>query len=132
MTFFRWHGEHVPLCFCADHAWSGLWGSAWTEDGSRTRCPGCDGTGEGWRDCPRCHGDDPDDCERCGGDGGLPECEVCEGEGWQDCEPGDDWGQVIEFDGEVTGTGFDDEPTVVPTSVVRTMTWREFKRSANT
>lgn len=147
MTFFRWHSFEAPP-FTAVNAWSGLWGSEFSADGARTKCPTCDGSGDGWRECPSCHGD-PDGCERCADAGVIDECEDCEGEGWRDCvrgysscasaedllaymrehagEPKDDWGKVVIFDGDVTGTGHDDEPCVVPTQIVKQMTWSEFK-----
>lgn len=148
-TFYRWHRTDAPA-FSADNAWSGLWGSEFSEDGSRTKCPTCDGTGDGWRDCPACHGN-PDDCERCANAGTIDECEGCEGEGWQDCVRGysccwtaqnladymtahagdlaDDWGKVIVFEGEQVDTGFDGEPTAVPETIVKEMTWTEFKKT---
>lgn len=148
-TFYRWHQADAPT-FSAANAWSGLWGSEFSEDGSRTKCPSCDGTGEDWRDCPRCHADGSA-CDRCDGAGVINECEDCGGEGWRDCvrgysccwsaadlaayitghagEPKDEWGVVIIFDGEQTGTGFDDEPTAVPNQIIKEMTWNEFKAS---
>lgn len=149
-TFYRWHQADAPA-FTAQNAWSGLWGSEFSEDGSRTKCPTCEGTGEGSRECPRCHGDYDrmESCKRCEGAGGLNECEHCEGEGWHDCAPGysccwtaedliaymtthagephDDCGVVIVFEGEQADTGFDGEPTAVPTKIIKEMTWTEFK-----
>lgn len=148
MTFFRWHQAEAPA-FTAANAWSGLWGSEFSDDGSCTKCPACDGDGDGWRDCPSCHGD-PNGCERCDDTGAINECEDCEGAGWRDCvrgysccwtaeelaaymtkhagEPRDEWGAVIVFDGDLAGTGFDGEPTAVPTTVIKEMTWSEFKK----
>lgn len=148
MTFYRWHSADAPL-FTAANAWSGLWGSDFSADGSRTRCPGCDGTGEGWSECPACHGN-LGGCERCEDAGVINECEDCGGDGWRACvrgyscchtaadlvaymrdhagEPRDDWGRVIVFQGEQTGTGIDDEPCVVPENVIAEMSWTEFKK----
>ncbi|MFC9973510.1 hypothetical protein ACFVH6_21710 [Spirillospora sp. NPDC127200] len=150
-TFYRWHHNDAPT-FDADHAWSGLWGSEFNADGSKTKCMTCDGDGEDWRDCPRCHGDIDamPDCDRCEGNGAINECGDCDATGWIDCVRGfsscrtaeelygyftdrarsgvaaDGLGTVIVFEGEQTGTGFDDEPCVVPTRVLKEMTWTEF------
>lgn len=149
MTFYRWHRADAPA-FTPTNAWSGLWGSEFSADGTRTKCPTCDGTGEGWQECPRCHGE-LGGCARCGDEGGIDECEDCDGEGWRACVrgysccwsaqelhdymtahagvPRDDWGKVVVFDGEQTGTGHDDEPCVVPSRVIAEMAWGEFTQS---
>ena len=149
MTFYRWHRTDAPA-FTATNAWSGLWGSEFSEDGTRTLCPTCDGSGEGWRDCPTCRGDMDrmPGCDECEGAGVINRCEDCHGDGWRDCvrgysccasaaeliaymrehagEPRDDWGTVLAFEGEQTGTGYDGEPTVVPSRVIAEMAWSEF------
>ncbi|WP_028478715.1 hypothetical protein [Nocardia sp. CNY236] len=74
-------------------------------------------------------------------------CSLCGGTGWQDCvrgyscltDPeqlieymadrtliGENDGQVIVFEGIQTDTGFDDEPTVVPTKILQRLSWQEF------
>src|SRR5690554_2661981 len=85
-VFYRFHQNAAP-CFCADHAWSAPWGSAFTPDGSQYECPSCDGTGDNHIDpaCRHCDGtgedtttcyhcdgtsyDDDDMCSECGGTG---------------------------------------------------------------
>jgi hypothetical protein len=126
-TFYRWHQNEAPA-FTADNAWSGLWGSTFSADGSQTQCRTCDGTGK-YADMP---------------------CEECDGEGWEDCLPGyscchsaedlltymrvhagkpeGDEGRVIVFEGEQVDTGFDGEPTAVPNKILKEMTWSEFVR----
>ncbi|WP_289008987.1 hypothetical protein [uncultured Thermomonospora sp.] len=145
-TFYRWHQNDIP--FTADRAWSGLWGAEFNEDGSKTMCFACDGTGAGVRDCPTCTGDWEKrwDCPTCQGEGIVDGCEDCDGEGWKPCvrgfsceytpealiryfaeydePPGD--GRVVVFEGEETGTGFDGEPCAVPERVIEELTWGEF------
>lgn len=124
-TFFRFHRTDAPE-FSAANAWSGLWGSEFSEDGSATRCHNCD-NGQTF-----VFGE---------------KCDLCEGTGWEDCaegysccdtaeeliayfaahlgsDPGD--GAVIVFEGHQVGTGFDGEPLAVPARVVETLTWAEF------
>lgn len=122
-TFYRVHWSDAPE-FNADNAWSALWGTTRSEDGSQTECLTCDGTGEL----------DDERCTNCGG------------EGWDDCVRGYSccWNpeslvayfnrpgmqpngeNVIVFEGYQTGTGFDGEPCAVPTKIIETLTWEEF------
>ena len=120
--FYRVHPSDCPP-FHATNAWSALWGSTRSEDGSQVECPACDGTSE---------------------DLGEP-CLDCD-DGWIDCVPGysccdtaqelidyfterseptaDD--AVIVFEGRQVDTGFDGEPTAVPHHVIETLTWDQF------
>jgi hypothetical protein len=123
-AYYRVHGAAAPE-FSADHAWSALWGSVYSADGSQTQCGECDGAGQ------------------------LPygPCESCSGEGWHDAARGysgcytaedllaymaqhgspADTDEVIVFEGQRMGEGFDGEPLVVPTRIVRRLTWAAFK-----
>lgn len=128
-TFYRLHSNPSAPCFCAEHAWSGLWGGEWNEDGSATHC------------------------NRCGGTGTLlfgEECTTCDGDGWEPALHGysacwdaaelaeymDEHGVVADndpvviFEGRQVGTGFDGEPLAVPTGKVRWITWKELKELA--
>lgn len=154
-TFYRFHWDGSPE-FSAANAWSALWGTTRTADGTQTQCVPCDGTGEGSRDCPTCKGsgrqeddwEDWKDCPACKGDGQIDGCDSCDGEGANDCqrgyscfevpetlieyfvergEPDDDDGKVIVFEGEYYGAGFDGEDLAVPTRVIEEMTWSEFR-----
>jgi hypothetical protein len=156
-TFWRFHWADCPE-FNAEHAWSALWGTTRTPDGTHTYCVACDGTGQGQRDCPACNGtgwlDWDDQCTTCDGSGQVDGCESCKGEGVDDCqrgyscfteaeslldyfatpargEPADNDGKVILFEGDHQGTGFDGEDLAVPTAIVKEMTWSEFLASQN-
>lgn len=123
-TFYRLHAtEHE---FSAAGAYSALWGSVWSEDGTQTECTSCY---EGDRDG----------------------CRVCDGTGWQDAQEGysccdtaeelieymtehgiaGDDDKVIVFEGVRTGTGFDGEPLAVPTRIIEETTWSQFQTRAN-
>jgi hypothetical protein len=127
-TYYRLHRDDAPT-FTADNAWSGLWGGTFSPDGARSECPQCDESGEY--------------------DG--EECSHCAGEGWLDCDYGysccytaaelvayfsrgggldavDLAQPVVVFAGEQVGNGFDGEPLVVPTEVVRWTTLGELAR----
>lgn len=149
-AFYRLHRDDIP--FTPDRAWSGRWGAEFNEDGSRTMCFTCDGTGIGVRDCPTCTSNyaDPEDrwaCPTCGGDGVVDGCGDCDGEGWEDCVrgfscehspeallryfqrrgmDGAPGARVIVFEGRQTGVGFDGEPCAVPEKILEEMTWGEF------
>lgn len=145
MSFYRFHNTEAPA-FTADNAWSGLMGSEFNADGSQTKCPVCDGTGQDDTDpvCSSCGGDG---CDTCDHTGMNADCADCDGEGWQDCvrgfsscrtaedlvryfseraQPRDHEGVVYVFEGYQAGTGFDGEPCVVPERVIKEMTWSEF------
>ncbi|MEV0297030.1 hypothetical protein [Nocardia sp. NPDC050710] len=102
-----------------------------------------------FRDCRGLPDSEVADCGTCGGTGQVVvDCMLCEGTGWQDCvrgyscfaDPeqlvsylrervgpvGDSDGAVIVFDGYQVDTGFDDEPTVIPETVVARRTWTQF------
>ncbi|MFB4197747.1 hypothetical protein [Streptomyces carpaticus] len=122
-TWWRVHWSDCPP-LSEEHAWSALWGATRSEDGSQTECRDCDGSGDL---------------------AGEP-CTICGGEGWEDSVPGyscaaspeallayfdrpgmEPWGEtVIAFEGRQVDTGFDGEPTAVPTRVLQTWTWEEF------
>ncbi|WP_216917150.1 hypothetical protein [Nocardia noduli] len=136
----------------AENAWSALWGSERSTDGTRTRCP-CDGDFD-YEPCPDCQADEHDwdldrtECARCEDGGVIATCPLCGTTGWQDCARGyscwptpaqlityiservghmvDDVGTVVEFDGDIIDVGFDGEPLVVPTRIIRTSRWSEF------
>lgn len=122
-TFYRLHSNPAAPCFCAEHAYSGLWGGEWSEDGSQARCRECDG-------------------------GALlgtiiDDCGSCDGTGWEDAQYGyscctsandliaymDEHGNpadtdpVVIFEGEQVGTGFDGEPLAIPTGHIRWTTY---------
>lgn len=122
-TFFRVHWADAPA-FSAENAWSALWGSTRSEDGTQTECHSC------W-------------------EGNRDECKVCEGTGWEDALEGyscfdtaeelveyfthpardgllGDDDRVIVFEGIRSGTGFDGEPLAVPTRVIEELTWNAF------
>lgn len=146
-TYWRLHNSSTP-CFCADHAYSGVWGVEWTsQDGSQHKCPGClDQPGRSDAPCPGCDGYGWSDCGRCDGTG-YAECDRCDGTGIEDAArgyscctsaselvaymrqhaggdmPDDDHWQVVVFTGEQWGWGADGEPLVVPTRVLETLTW---------
>lgn len=151
-VFYRVHWADCPP-LSQENAWSALWGTRRTPDGTQTYCVPCDGTGKGTRNCPACDGCGWDAggferCSRCDGTGVLDECESCDGEGVHDCQRGyscfsdpqtlieyfkkrpgtvenDD--PVVIFEGEYYGAGFDGEDLAVPTRVVEEMTWAEFR-----
>ncbi|MFE2850539.1 hypothetical protein ACFXJO_05325 [Streptomyces lavendulae] len=123
-VFYRLRWSDCPP-FGPDNAWSALWGGTRSDDGSRTECLTCDGTGQlDGRPCP------DRDCD----------------EGWIDCvagysccasaeeliayfnsrgEPAAD-DTVVVFEGRQMGTGFDGEPTAVPERIVETLAWADF------
>jgi hypothetical protein len=45
MTYYRLHRDDAPE-FSPENAWSGVWGSTFSADGSRCQCELCDGAGE--------------------------------------------------------------------------------------
>lgn len=122
-TFFRFHAEGIPT-FRAEHAYSGLWGGEWLADGSASQCRECDGIGTAYGET----------CRSCNGEGWDPAQE-----GYSCCDTAQDLiayfaqhlgsdpgpGMVIEFEGQRVGNGFDGEPLAIPTSIIRTMTWKE-------
>lgn len=151
-VFYRFHQNAAP-CFCADHAWSAPWGSAFTPDGSQYECPSCDGTGDNHIDpaCRHCDGtgEDTTTCYHCDGTGEDTDCRDCDGTGLMDANPGysccwspedlqtyfevhacgapgDHHGEVIVFEGEHVGQGDDGEPLAIPTRVVDRLPWSEF------
>lgn len=150
-TFWRFHWADCPT-FNADNAWSALWGTTRTADGTQTICVACDGTGES--DIPELHrACDGDGCNACDG-GYTSRCISCDGEGVNDCErgyscfdnpeslydyfaapgrgePANDDGKVIVFEGDYQGAGFDGEDLAVPTEIVKEMVWSEFIASQN-
>lgn len=119
-TFYRIHWADSPE-FSAANAWSALWGSTRSDDGTQTECTSC-------------HEGDREDCS------------VCDGTGWEDCLQGysccdtaeeliaymnehaimGDDDRVIMFEGTRTGSGFDGEPLAIPTRVIEETTWSEF------
>src|SRR5690606_31768581 len=86
--YYRLHHEGTP-CFCADHAWSAVWGAEFVApDGSQYRCTGC--VREPGRDdtpCPDCYGHGWPDCTQCDGTGHA-ECSRCDGTGIADSDRG--------------------------------------------
>lgn len=124
-TFYRLHSNPDAPCFCASHAWSGLWGGTWNADGSANECRECDGTGipllapdgrcdncdEGWE--PATYG-----YSCCWSAAELVEYMTKHG-----MASGDD--KVVIFEGRKVGTGFDGEPLAVPTGDVKWITWAE-------
>jgi hypothetical protein len=127
-TFYRVHWDDAPE-FSEEHAWSALWGSEFSADGTQTRCHSCD-DGMDWdRNAP---------------------CSTCDGTGWEDCLRGyscctsaeqlvayfaehgapDDDDTVVIFEGRCSGTGFDGETLAIPEGAVQTMTWSEFAATA--
>jgi len=150
-TFYRIHHDHNgtrPLT--PDNAWSAPWGADFTEDGSAFTCLECEGTGEG--DPRGCRGCEAEGCWYCDDTGMLAECTDCDGEGIIDCDRGyscawdaaalleyfeqqhitpiDDMGDVIVFEGDMTGNGCDGEPLAVPTRIIETITVTELVKRA--
>ncbi|WP_433717048.1 hypothetical protein ACQP2U_42560 (plasmid) [Nocardia sp. CA-084685] len=148
--FWRFHWAECPE-FSASNAWSALWGRERSPDGSQTRC-GCDGVPQfdcrACRDCRGLPDWDVAECSTCGDTGQeAVDCLLCDGTGWQDCVRGysccadpeqlvaylharvgtvsDSDGAVIVFDGYQIDTGFDDEPTAIPETIVRRLTWTQ-------
>jgi len=126
-TYYRFHQGDAPA-FSAGNAWSALWGSEFSADGTQNRCHGCDGEGTDW---------DREDGT----------CQTCDGTCWEDCLrgysccwdaeslidyfaergiPADDHGVVVIFTGRRVGSGFDGEPLAIPEIVTGTLTWAEF------
>lgn len=123
-TFYRLHSNPEAPCFCANHAYSGVWGGEWSKDGSQSRCTSC---------IP-----------------GDEDCRVCGGTGWEDairgyscCWTAEDliayMGEhhapdaaelVAVFEGRQVGTGFDGEPLAIPTGDVEWITWAELVERA--
>lgn len=96
-VFYRFHWTESPE-FCPENAFSALWGSERSPDGSHTRC-GCRGYDQGdMRECRQCEGGgvildfeegSANTCRACEGNGGFPVgCLLCEGTGWQECARG--------------------------------------------
>jgi hypothetical protein len=117
-TYYRLHQAGIPE-FSADNAWSGLWGGAFSADGSRSECGQCDAKGvdewgepceagcsDGWFDCAEGYS-----CCWTGQDL-LRYFDEHLGSGFED-EP------VVVFEGALVGTGFDGEPLAIPTRVIR-------------
>lgn len=154
-TFYRLHSNPEAPCFCADHAYSGLWGREWSTDGSQTRCLSCDGTGQDDSECTECAGagivdyENDTKCSRCAGNGYVPTCRIFHGTGWEDavrgysccrtpeellaymaehaCGLADDE-KVLVFEGDEYGIDFDGEPTVIPTQIMEIITWGELRK----
>ncbi len=145
--YFRLHSNPDAPCFCAEHAWSGLWGTEFTPDGAQVACGQCQGTGTAdVQECARCAHQWDCDIRQCKGGVILgEECHTCDGTGWVDAQRGysccssaeelvaymnvhgavgaDDL--VIIFEGKWVGIGFDGEDRVIPTKILGTTTWRE-------
>lgn len=94
-VFYRMHWRDCPE-FCAENAWSALWGAIRSGDGSQTRC-GCEGVDQfDTRVCAECAGSGctvtdygEARCRSCDGEGYFwIRCERCDGTGWQDCVHG--------------------------------------------
>ncbi len=121
--FYRVHWADCPP-FSVGNAWSALWGSTWSEDGTQTECRSC------WESA-------------------REECRICGGTGWEDALEGysccdspeelveyfaapvrdgvvADDDRVVVFDGVRSGAGFDGEPLAVPVQVVEEASWAEF------
>jgi hypothetical protein len=139
--FYRLHNtdSHVPdryvsptgtvPCFCAEHAYSAVWGAEWSADGSRTKCRNCE------------DGISLIDGTECGGcDGGWEDALY----GYSSCDTAEelvaymtkhgvvnDDDLVVAFEGEQVGNGWDGEPLVVPTHVVEVITWAELRTRAS-
>lgn len=147
MTFYRVHWSSSAE-FNAANAWSSLTGiDRKPGDPSKSQCQMCDaGDGE-WTECRHCEGIG---CDSCNQQGGTTQCTNCDGTGWENCLHGyscfvdpeqliayysesgrsgmvADNETVIAFDGWQADTGYDDEPTAVPETVIETMTWAEFR-----
>lgn len=94
-TFYRVHNPDAP-CFCAEHAYSALWGAEFKEDGSANKCRMCDATGIDYQriECRSCGGaggpDYDGSCESCDGFGYVEtdQCATCDGTGWEPAIPG--------------------------------------------
>jgi hypothetical protein len=146
---YRWHRNDIPT-LTPDNAYSAPWGVTFAADGTTYTCVTCDGTGHDTTDpaCGHCHGDG---CAACDHTGHDTACGTCDGQGVIDCERGysacdspaelinyfadrldpgtlDRDGTVVVFEGEYVGDGLDDEPLIVPTRTVATMSWTEFVR----
>jgi len=126
-TFYRVHWADAPA-FSPENAWSALWGSVRSNDGTQTECHDCAGTG---REGAAEYGDP---------------CTTCDGTGWEDalegyscCDTATDLveymrqhgvmaddDRVIIFEGRRVGTGFDGEPLAVPARIIEETTWSEF------
>ena len=125
-VYYRVHWSDCPE-FCADNAWSVLWGVPRSADGSQFECIMCAGDGI--------------DYTYPAGD--IHPCQRCDGTGWADADTGyscfgspgelidyftgrvgvDPNETVVAFRGHLVGTGADGEPLVVPDQVIRTTTW---------
>ncbi|MFZ3491759.1 hypothetical protein ACODT5_00710 [Streptomyces sp. 5.8] len=128
-VFYRVQWADCPT-FNANNAWSAPWGATRSDDGSRTECRTCDGTGRSDNEeCPDCE-DGWDDCVR-----GYSCCDTpAELLGYFSGprpapEPTD---TVIVFEGRQVGAGFDGEPTAIPGRVMETLTWTAFAARHNT
>ena len=146
-TFYRvhWNGSDE---FSVANAWSSLTGiDRKPGDPSKSECQMCDaGQGE-WTECPDCEGLG---CNARDDQGGTHRCTNCDGTGWEDRVRGysclsnpesliayfSESGRsgmvhadepVVIFDGWQADTGFDDEPTAVPETIIETLTWAEFR-----
>lgn len=126
-VFYRVHDMAVP--FDAGHAWSYLYGPRNGEAG-HDMCVPCNGTGDA---IPGCDADDDGNCASCHGDGWLEAGRgySCFASAREMIEYGTgrlelDATRVIEFEGDYAGDGCDGEPLVIPSQVIRIMTWGEF------
>jgi len=116
-TYYRLHYGSGGLEFSAENAWSGLWGAEYVADGSKSVCPECDATGVSYGEtCSSCDGEGYDECQQgyscCWSAEELLAYYAAHG-GAGDADP------VVEFEGARCGNGFDGEPLVIPTAVVR-------------
>ncbi|WP_239404530.1 hypothetical protein [Frankia sp. Cj3] len=147
--YYRLHANPDAPCFCADHAYSGPWGSEFSADGSHLACGWCQGAGiADIQDCPQCACGWAQPCGVDGCEGGAlygQQCRPCDGTGWVDAQRGysacsspeelveymdahgcvDSDDTVVIFDGRWVGTGFDGEDLVVPAGSFETITWAE-------
>lgn len=122
-TFYRVHWTDCPP-LTPDNAWSALWGSTRSEDGTQTECRQCDGTGEFDREsCPNCNGEGWHDCVPgySATTTALGLVEYFDGpDGLEGDEP------VVIFEGRQVSYGIEGEPTVIPERILETLTWADF------
>ena len=128
-VFYRVHWAWGTVPFDAEHAYSyGGGQSPLAGDITRWECIACDGTGEiaGEGACTSCDGEGSREADRGYSCCTSPEDLLASAEQMA-------WGRlqlatarVVAFEGEQAGLGWDGEPLVVPTRVIRVMTWDEF------